>query len=144
MGTIASQITSLTIVYSTVYWDADQRKYQSCASLAFTFPAQIASSAENVSIWWRHHDTNGIYLLTHWGRVTHICVCNLTIVGSDNGLSPDRRQAITRTSAGILLTGPLGTYVKVKFNQNAYISFNKCIWKRHLRNSGHFVSASMC
>ena len=35
MGTIASQITSLTIVYSTVYSDADQRKYQSTASLAF-------------------------------------------------------------------------------------------------------------
>ena len=35
MGTIASQITSLTIVYSTIYSDADQRKYQSSASLAF-------------------------------------------------------------------------------------------------------------
>ena len=35
MGTIASQITSLTIVYSTVYSDADQRKHQSSASPAF-------------------------------------------------------------------------------------------------------------
>ena len=35
MGAITSQITSLTIVYSTVYSDADQRKYQSSASLAF-------------------------------------------------------------------------------------------------------------
>ena len=34
MGAIASQITSLTIVYSTVYSDPDQRKYQSSASLA--------------------------------------------------------------------------------------------------------------
>ena len=32
--------------------------------------------------------------LTHWGRVTHICVGKLTIIGSDNGLSPERRQAI--------------------------------------------------
>ena len=64
MNTMASQITSLTVVYSTVYWDADQRKYQSYASLAFVwglhrageFPAQRASNAENVSIWWRHHD----------------------------------------------------------------------------------------
>ena len=65
MGAIASQITSLTIVYSTVYSDADQRKHQISASLAFVragnspgtgeFPAQIASIAENVSIWWRHH-----------------------------------------------------------------------------------------
>ena len=50
--------------------------------------------------WWR---------LTHWGRVTHICVGKLTIIGSDNGLSPERRQAIIWTNAGILLIGPLGT-----------------------------------
>ena len=59
MGAIASQITSLTIVYSIVYSDADQRKHRSSASLAFVrgiqFPAQMASYAENVSIWWRHH-----------------------------------------------------------------------------------------
>ena len=47
--------------------------------------------------------------LTHWGRVTHICISKLTIVGSDNGLSPDRRQAIIWTNAGLLLIGPLGT-----------------------------------
>ena len=47
--------------------------------------------------------------LTHWGRVTHICVGNLTIVSSDNGLSPGRRQAIIWTNVGILLTGLLGT-----------------------------------
>ena len=60
---MATQITSLTVVYSTVYSDADQRKHQSSASLAFVweftgtgeFPAQRASYAENVSIWWRHH-----------------------------------------------------------------------------------------
>ena len=48
-------------------------------------------------------------VLTHWGRVTHICVSDLTIIGSDNGLSPGRRQAIIRTNAGILLIRPLGT-----------------------------------
>ena len=47
--------------------------------------------------------------LTHWGRVTHICVGNLTIIGPDNGLSPGRRQAIIWTNAGILLIGPGGT-----------------------------------
>ena len=58
MGAMESQITSLTIVYSTVYSGADQRKHQSSASLdlcgEFTgdreFPAQMASKAENVSI----------------------------------------------------------------------------------------------
>ena len=51
----------------------------------------------------------GPWYLTHWGRVTHICVSRLTITGSNNGLSPGRRQAIIWTSAGVLLIGPLGT-----------------------------------
>ena len=90
MAAIASQITSLTIVFSTVYSDADQRKHQSTASLAFAgfspgtgeFPTQMASNAENVSIWWRHHDrqfhdTNILavaYLFTHslqWRHMTN-------------------------------------------------------------------------
>ena len=50
-----------------------------------------------------------IITLTHWGRVTHICVGELTIICSDNGLSPGRRQAIIWTNAGILLIVPLGT-----------------------------------
>ena len=37
MTTMASQITSLTVVYSTAYSDADQRKHQSSASLAFVW-----------------------------------------------------------------------------------------------------------
>ena len=37
--------------------------------------------------------------LTHWGRMTHICVGKLIIIGSENGLSPDRRQAIIWTNA---------------------------------------------
>ena len=48
-------------------------------------------------------------LLTHWGRVTHICVSKLTTIGSDNGLSPVRRQAIIWTNAGIVLIRTLGT-----------------------------------
>ena len=52
-------------VYSIVYSDADQRKHQSSASLAFVrgihrdqwIPRTRASNAENVSIWWRHHVT---------------------------------------------------------------------------------------
>ena len=60
MRTMASQITSLTTVYSTVYSFTDQRKHQRSASLAFVwvtseFPPQMASNAENALIWWRHH-----------------------------------------------------------------------------------------
>ena len=40
--------------------------------------------------------------------MTHICVGKFTIIGSDNGLSPGRRQAIIWTNAGILLIRPLG------------------------------------
>ena len=50
-----------------------------------------------------------ISLLTHWGRVTLICVSKLTIIGSDNGLSSGPCQAIIRTNDRILLTGPQGT-----------------------------------
>ena len=69
IGAMASQITSLTIVYSTVYSGADQRESQSSASLALCvceggdspvtgeFPAQMSSNAEDVSIWWRHHES---------------------------------------------------------------------------------------
>ena len=64
MGTIASEITSLTIVYSTVYSDADKKKTSKLRVTGLCvgnspgtgeFPAQIASNAENVSILWRHH-----------------------------------------------------------------------------------------
>ena len=51
MGGMAFQISSLTTVYSTVYSGADQRKRQSSVSLAF-----VTRNAENVSIWWRHHE----------------------------------------------------------------------------------------
>ena len=58
--------------------------------------------------------------LNHWGRVTHICVGKLTIIGSDNGLSPSRRQAIVWTNAGSLSIGTLRTYfseISIKIQQ---------------------------
>ena len=48
-------------------------------------------------------------MLTHWGRVMHICIGKLTVICSDNGLSPEQRQAIVGTNAETLLNGPLGT-----------------------------------
>ena len=172
MGTIASEIASLTIVYSTIYSDADQRKHQSSASLAFVwgihrgpvnsphkwpvtrkmFPfddvimltpiplsfwkASVDSNHGNIystgcnlcmrctrllddlfrngtfyilfdillcprtigylKVTFKHGEyflwtqTHSIPLptLTHWRRVTHICVSKLTTIGLDNGLSP--------------------------------------------------------
>ena len=64
MGAMASQMTNLTIVYSTVYTGADQRKHESSASLAFVrgihrwpvnSPHKWPVTRKNISIWWRHH-----------------------------------------------------------------------------------------
>ena len=63
--------------------------------------------------------------LTHWGRVTHICVGKLIIIGSDNGLSPDRRQAIIWTNAGLLSIGPLRTYFSENVIKMQQLSLKK-------------------
>ena len=47
--------------------------------------------------------------LTHWCRVTPICINKLNIIGSDNGMSSGQCQSIFLTNAGILSNGPLGT-----------------------------------
>ena len=65
--------------------------------------------------------------LIHSGQVTHICVGNLTIIVSDNGLLPGQRQAIIWTNAGILL-----------IQENA---FENVVWKMA---AILFLSASMC
>ena len=51
---------------------------------------RLTVSTSEVGSSWIHE----YWILTHWGRVTHICVSKLTTIGSDNGLSPGRRQAI--------------------------------------------------
>ena len=82
------------------------------------------------------HDVWPGDLLTHWGRVTHICVTHsgrvthicvgkLIIIGSDNGLSPGRRQAIIWTNAGMWSIGPLRTnFSEISIEINIF-SFKK-------------------
>ena len=65
--------------------------------------------------------------LTHWGRVTHICVRKQTISGSDNGLSPGRRQAIIWTNGGIFLIGPIGVNFSEILIEIKTFSLKKCI-----------------
>ena len=84
-------------------------------------------SSYELSNWWAWTlIPNGITRLelTHWGQVTHICVGNLTIIGSNNGLLPGRRQAIICTNAGILLIGPLGTNFSEILAKIMTFSFN--------------------
>ena len=72
-----------------------------------------------------------LFELTHWGRVTHICVGKLIIICSVNGLSPGRRQDIIGTNDGILLIWPWGT----KFNE-IFVKIHISSFKRtHLNMS---------
>ena len=82
-------------------------------------------------------------VLTHWGRVTHICVGNLIIIGWDNGSSPGWRQAIIWTNAGILLIGPLGTSFREILNGIQTFSFKIMHLKKSSAKWRPFVSASM-
>ena len=103
IGAMASQITSLTIVYATVYSGADQRKHKSSASLAFmqvirrwpvNSPHKGPVTRKKVSIWWRHHDTIQIRnvhmsvlndVLWDMGQV-HLGICEIDLLAIDNNL----------------------------------------------------------
>ena len=86
----------------------------------------------------------GTQWLTHWGQVMHIYVSRLTIIDSDNGLSPERRQAIIWTNAGILLIGPLGTNFSEILIKIHTFSLKKMHFKMSSGKWRPFSSASMC
>ena len=64
--------------------------------------------------------------LTHWGRVKHICVSKLIIIGSDNALSLGRCKAFTLANAAILIIRTLGTTFSEILKDIYKFSFNKC------------------
>ena len=68
--------------------------------------------------------------LTHWDRVTHVCADNLTIIGSDNALSPHRHQVIIWTNGGILLIRTL----RSNFSQISTKIHTFLFKKKHLKN----------
>ena len=82
--------------------------------------------------------------LTHWGRVTHICVSKRIKTGSDNGLSPGRRQSIIWTNDGILLIGPLRTNFSEILSKIQTFSFKKMHLKTSSAKWRPFFSVSMC
>ena len=86
----------------------------------------------------RVHSVIASQQLTHWGRVTHICVSKLTVIGSDNGSVPGRRQAIIWTNAGILLIGPLGRNFSEFFIEICLFSFKKMHFKMSSANCRPF------
>ena len=71
------------------------------------------------------HWQGDIIILTHWGRVTHICVSKLTIIVSDNGWSLGRHQAIIWTNAGILQIRILETNFREIFSETHEFLFAK-------------------
>ena len=118
-----------------------------CCQLNINISEQYRSNEKTLHWIWLHNchiscnkpsirnPTNNICIhsqnLIHWGRVTHIWVNKLTMIGSDNGFSPGRRQAIIWNNAGILLIGPLGT----NFNETS-IEFHTFTFKKiHLKLS---------
>ena len=80
--------------------------------------------------------------LIHRGRVTHIYIGKLTIIGSDNGFSPGRRQAIIWTNARILLIRPLGTNREILVGIQTF-SIKNIHFKMPFAKWRPFVSASM-
>ena len=80
----------------------------------------------------------------NWGRMAHICVGNLTIIGSDSCLSPGRRHAIIWTEAGILLILPPETDFNEIIIKSIHFHSRQFIWKFRQEYGGHFVLAFMC
>ena len=111
----------------------------------------LATSEHEVNLWHQFGDCTKITItyprgqrvkgLTHWGRVMHICVSKLTNIGSDNVLSPGRRQAIIWTNAGISLIGPLETSFNEMLIEIHAFSFTKI----HLKmSSGKWHPFCLC
>ena len=108
-----------------------------------------------------HFHVCGILIdLIHWGRVTHISVSKLTIIGSDSGLSSGRRQAIIWTNAGILLMGPLGTNFSEIWSEihsfsftNMHLKVSSAKWRQCINRAtlyihimlrlAHFISTAV-
>ena len=82
-------------------------------------------------------------MLTHWGRVKHLCVDNENIIGSDNDLSPGRRKRLSEPLLTLCQLNPWER-ISVKFcSKSIHFHSRKCISKSWPRNGSHFVSASM-
>ena len=114
MNVGTSQFTFLSTVCSTVCSGWHQRKHHHGN---FGFQCLILALSMTT------------YILTRWGRVKHICVSKLAIIGADNGLLPSRRQAIIWTNTGILLIRPLGTNFSETFKIQNLLKTSCAKWR---------------
>ena len=76
--------------------------------------------------------------------MTHICISKLTIIGSDNGLSPVQRQAIIWTNAGILLIKPQGTKFNEILLKMKQFSFRKNVFENVVWKMAAILSRPQC
>ena len=119
----------LTCIKTTcVFQTRSSQRNMTCYGVT-NMEMRYLESTISLRLRWYRFDLYGLMGLTHWGRVTHICVINLTIIGSDNGLSPGRRQAIILTNAGILLIRTLGTNFSGIWSKIHTFSFKKMHFK---------------
>ena len=105
----------------------------------WTGDRQVIIWTNDDPVHWPIYVASGGDELTHWGRVMHICIGNLTIIGSDNGLSPGRRQAIIWTNAGILLIGPKNK-LQWNFRRNYNIFIQENVFESVLCEMAAIVS----
>ena len=111
------------------------------------FPSFLKIKLQGVFEWKWIKDLfilHNLNFLTHWGRVMHICVGNLTTIGSNNGLSPDWCQAIIWTSAGILLIGPLRTNFSEIFSRNYNIFIQENVFESVVCEMASILSRPQC
>ena len=109
MGAVACQITSLTIVYSIVYSDAGQRKTSKCRVTGLCagnspgtgeFPAEMASNAEIVSSWRRHH------VRVRKSDVSKLVITTITVTQAQRWCSSNWYEEII--DFGFILTTKVG------------------------------------
>ena len=143
MSAMASQTTSLTMVYSAVYSRCRWKKRSKLrvtglcegnSPVTGEFPVQRASNAEDVSIWWRHHAQN-VYVTT---QIQHLPNRHLII---DDLVS--RQQAIYLSQCWTRSMSPLGVirprFIKLSFVQNKNFS-----WPINRFGSSYIAQKNYC
>ena len=115
------------------FWNIISVNWVDCKSLFLSFLHAIFNSVL------------GQYMpITHWGRAAHICVSKLTIIDSDNGVSPGRRQAIIWTNAGLSLIGPLRTNFNEILIEIHAFSFKKMPFEMPSAKVASILSQPQC
>ena len=94
-----------------VFWLHLLQLYRYSKNLKKTLVIYLWDAVDSENTYIIYDYVTSIIVFNSLRRVTQKCVSELTIIGSDNGLSPGRRQAIIWTNVGSLLIEPLGTNV---------------------------------